>query len=78
MKSDELMKTVQAFLGSMREGDMKGLAANLLSRHGISDGRTEDIPDKYREVTGKNRPALSYDENRETGGIGFLLSSLWN
>lgn len=76
MKSDELLKTMQAFLGSMREGDMKGVVANLQDAIEYQAEELRIYRDKYEEATREGRAELSYDEKRKTGGIGFLLTSL--
>lgn len=75
MKSDELLKTVQAFLGSMREGDMKGVVANLQAAMEYQAEELRIYRDKYKEVTGKERPELSDDEKRRLARKGRALNS---
>lgn len=75
MKSDELLKTVQAFLGSMREGDMKGIVANLQAAMEYQAEELRIYRDKYKEATGKERPELSDDEKRRLARKGRALNS---
>ena len=74
MKSDELLKTVQAFMGSMREGDMKGVVANLQAAMSYQAEELRIYRAKYKEATGKDRPELTDDEKRSLARKGHLLN----
>lgn len=58
----------------MREGDMRGVVANLQTAMEYQAEELRIYRDKFKEATGKNRPESSDDEKRRLVNKGSLNS----
>ena len=67
-RSEEILTTMQAFMGTMRNGDMRGVVANLQAAMEYQAEELRIYRRKYKEATGKKRPELSDDEKRRLAG----------
>lgn len=76
MKStDEILTDVKAFLGGMKDGDMRGVVANLQAAMEYQAEELRIYRKKYKEDTGKERPDLSDDEKRRLARRGRELNN---
>lgn len=73
-RSEEILTTMQAFMGAMRDGDMRGVVANLQAAMEYQAEELRIYRRKYEEATGKKRPELSDDEKRRLAGKARTLN----
>lgn len=64
MKRKDLMDELKGFMGKMREGDMRGVVANLQAALALSQECLKIYAAKFEEATGKKHPELTDNEKR--------------
>ena len=75
MKSTEVLNEVNAFMSEMRDGNFKGVVANLQAAMEYQAEELRIYRERYKEATGKERPELSDDEKRRLARKGRVLNS---
>lgn len=64
MKTTEILTSINAFMGQMRDGNTRELIANLQAALDYQTEKLRIYEEKYKAETGKERPELTDDERR--------------
>lgn len=70
MKTTEILTSINAFMGQMREGDTREIIANLQAALDYQTEKLRIYEEKYKAETGKERPELTDDERRSSDRCG--------
>ena len=62
MKTTEILTSINAFMGQMRDGNTRELIANLQAALDYQTEKLRIYEEQYKEETGKDRPELTDDE----------------
>ena len=68
------MAELKGFMGKMREGDMRGIVANLQAALNFSQECLRVYAEKLEEATGKKLPELTDDEKRKIARKAHMLN----
>lgn len=74
MRRKDLMAELKGFMGKMREGDMRGIVANLQAALNFSQECLRVYAEKLEEATGKKLPELTDDEKRKIARKAHMLN----
>ena len=68
------MAVLKGFMGQMREGDMRGIVANLQAALNFSQECLRLYAEKFEEATGNKFPTLTDDEKRKVARKAHVLN----
>ncbi len=75
MKNKEIIEELNAFMGAMREGDMRGVVASQQAAIEYLLEKVRIYEDKIKETTGKQRIELDDDEKKRLAQKGNPLNT---
>ena len=76
MKQSDLLKELNAFMCNMRDGNMRGVVANMQAVIDYQSEKLRIYEEKYHEDTGKERPELSDEDKRRLARKGHALNGV--
>lgn len=74
MKTTEILTSINAFMGQMRDGNTRELIANLQAALDYQTEKLRIYEEKYKAETGKDRPELTDDERRRLAKRGRAMN----
>ena len=74
MKTTEILTSINAFMGQMRDGNIRELIANLQAALDYQTEKLRIYEEKYKAETGKDRPELNDDERRRLAKRGRAMN----
>ena len=74
MKTTEILTSINAFMGQMRDGNTRELIANLQAALDYQTEKLRIYEEKYKAETGKERPELTDDERRRLAKRGRAMN----